>query len=139
MSRRLFLTLVSLAAVFLAPLPAFAEVRGIKLELDNSGDRALRCVVVIAHFMSEDLEVVAPGVKVVVALEGDSTDGSLFLRSADGRRKPIENILCGALDDWSSTRGEVPLLPLRSSSTSEVHLTCHVEGRLRCVAAHREN
>ena len=119
----------------LAGAPAEASVQDVSLHLTNGGDRPLRCVMVIAHFMSLALGVVAPGDTLAVMLERNNDDGSLFVRSADGRAKMIENILCGASDDWSQTRGEVPLLPLRSSPPVGAAMTCRLEGRLHCVPA----
>ncbi|MGD1879958.1 MAG: hypothetical protein ACFB13_20945 [Kiloniellaceae bacterium] len=120
--------------LLLTAAPAGAAVQGVSLHLTNGGDRPLRCVMVIAHFMSHELGAVAPGDTLGVALERDDADGSLFVRSADGRAKMIENILCGASDDWSRTRGEVPLLPLRSMTSVGVAMTCRLEGRLHCVS-----
>ncbi|NIA69740.1 hypothetical protein HBA54_14145 [Pelagibius litoralis] len=133
MSVRLFIVAVAAVGSLSAAMPAGAEPRSLDLSLDNAGERTLRCSMVIAHFMSDELGEIAPGERLMIALEGDNADGSLFVRSGDGRRKPIENILCGASDDWAQTRGEVPLLPLRTSSSERAHMACHLEGRLRCI------
>lgn len=133
MSVRFFIPMFAAMGCLLATLPAGAEVRGIDLSLANVGEQPLRCSMVIAHFMSKDLGEVLPGERLTIVLEGDTEDGSLFVRSADGRRKAIENILCGVSSDWSLTRGEVPLLPLRSSSSDRADMDCRLETRVRCV------
>lgn len=130
--RRLASATIATVALLTAA-QAVAEVRGLTLDLGNDGAHALRCVMVIAHFMSDDLGTIALGERLALALERDGADGSLFVRSADGRRKPIENIVCGAAADWSQTRGDVPLLPLRASPAERASIACRIARRLTCV------
>lgn len=112
---------------------AASEVRPVVLEIANAGEERLRCVMVIAHFMSEPLGTIEPAARLSIELERDGVDGTLFRRSADGRRKPIENILCGAGNRWSETRGDVPLLPLRSTRSGRVMARCHLQPSLSCA------
>lgn len=139
MFARFFIPMVAATGCLLATVAAGAEVRGIDLSLANLGERPLRCSMVIAHFMSQDLGEIQPGERLDILLEIDTADGSLFVRSRDGRRKPVENILCGASDDWSLTRGEVPLLPLRTSSSDRARMDCRLETRVRCIMAKSED
>jgi len=139
MGNRSFASTVGAIAVLLAVGQADAEVRSMTLDLGNSGDRALRCLMVIAHFMSDELGTIAPGERLAVAFQRDDADGSLFVRSNDGRRKMIENIVCGASDDWSQTRGDVPLLPLRSTHSPRALITCRLGPRLTCVVTDSED
>lgn len=125
---------MALTSVALWPQPAPASgPETLAVVLRNDGALALRCVMVKAHFMSEPLGAIAAGDALDLVLQRDPADGTLFVLADDGRRQMIENILCGADDDWSETRGELPLLPLRSSSATHVELSCVIEGHLECA------
>jgi len=123
---------VAFAATLGPPTASAGEPEPLALELRNDGARALRCVMVKAHFMSETLGTIAGGGRLAFALQRDPADGSLFVLAHDGRRQMIENILCGADDDWANTRGELPLLPLRRSAATAAELRCAADGRLDC-------
>ncbi|MGF1608337.1 MAG: hypothetical protein ACFCUQ_03010 [Kiloniellales bacterium] len=123
-----------MSAALLWPAAALAAgSETLRVVLRNDGAQALRCVMIKAHFMSETLDAIAAGDALNLVLQRDPADGALFVLADDGRRQMIENILCGADDDWSETRGELPLLPLRTASAARIELSCVVEGRLLCA------
>jgi hypothetical protein len=106
---------------------------GVEIEIHNVGEAPMRCLLVLAHWVTIDVPIVPGGARRTVALRRQSGDGALFLPRADGRRMMVENLLCGEDRRWWETRGEVPLLPLRKGAVGRLEATCRVDARVRCV------
>ena len=106
----------------------------VELKIQNGADVALRCVTLLAHFVSLPAVEVAPGETFSVSYFRRRSDGSLYVLRDDGREMMIENLLCGSSEEWDQTRGDVPLLDVRSSAANQVALTCRVANRLECAA-----
>lgn len=104
----------------------------VDLDLVNADGQTLRCVTVLAHFVSLPDLSIAPGATLRVSYFRGMADGTLYVLRDDGRRMMVENLLCGRTDDWDATRGEVPLLDVRASASPHVVMTCRVAGRLQC-------
>jgi len=111
-----------------APLPVTATIR------NAPGGEPLRCVVVLAHFVTMDLRAIAPGDEIAISLTRDAKTRTLIVTAPDGRRMALESLLCGATSAWAKTRGEVPLLPLRETAGGRVVFTCRIDRRLSCQA-----
>jgi hypothetical protein len=104
----------------------------VDLELHNAGTETLRCVTVLAHFVSLPAMDVAPGTTWTSTFHRTGEDGTLFVLRDDGREMMVENLICGSSDDWDKTRGEVPLLNLRSTPANQVLFSCKIASRLTC-------
>ncbi len=103
------------------------------IHIRNDGGQALRCVLLLGHWMSRDLGAISPGATHALAMTRDARDGSLFVLSADGRRMMIENLICGAVDAWAETLGQVPLISVRESGAPARWTSCRAEGRVACT------
>ena len=106
---------------------------GLVLSVEAEQARALRCVMVMAHFMSAELGEVVPGMPLDIGLQRDASQGTLFVLSDDGRRQMVENIICGAADDWSATRSDLALQDLRHATETHAVFRCRIEGRVQCI------
>ncbi len=104
----------------------------VDLDLINNDSATLRCVTVLAHFVSLPDLTIEPGETLRVSYFRGMADGTLYILRDDGRRMMVENLLCGRTDDWDATRGEVPLLDVRAAASPHVVMTCRVAGRLQC-------
>lgn len=134
MTAGLLLAVVLLA---LAPLPAPAAGPGpmtaVELTLVNETARPLRCVAVLAHFMSEELGSVGPGAEREIALRREPASGLLALSPRDGRDVPLENLQCGLAGDWQASVGELPLGTLRDDPAQAFRAACALDGsRVAC-------
>lgn len=88
--------------------------RELQLAIENAGGEGLRCVVVLAHFVTLALPTVPAGGRLELALQrGD--DGSLAYGSGAARAMLVENVLCGTDSHWTAT--DLPLLALREGSS----------------------
>lgn len=105
----------------------------VELRIRNDADVALRCVTLLAHFVSLPAVDIAPGETFSASYSRRRSDGSLYVLRDDGREMMIENLLCGSSEEWDQTRGDVPLLDLRTSADNQVALTCHIANRLDCA------
>lgn len=116
-----------------------AVAGGVALEIYNRDTHPLRCVVVLAHFMSMELGPVAPGATAVLDVDRVKPDGSLLLLHDGQPPKVIENLLCGRQKNWAATRGNVSLSEARAAGADRLSTACAVkEQRLRCDAWTRE-
>jgi hypothetical protein len=131
----------TVSAAILASLALLAQAEGaeagaapLQLRLQNAGPVPLRCVLILAHFVSVDLRPMPPGGSTELALLRDSGAGTLVLPRADGRPMMVENLLCGDAGRWAETRGEVPLLALRAATAGRATLACTAVTRLQCTS-----
>jgi hypothetical protein len=125
--------LLGATIAMLAAAPACAaDSASIALTIRNAGDAPLRCVLVLAHFVTKDLPAIPRGGAITLAMERDADLGTLSQRRRDGRVMMIENLLCGASARWDETRGEVPLLALRGVTPARMATACRIATRLAC-------
>ena len=133
---RPILSLPTLALLLAACAAAVPQRAPLTLILRNTDDsESLRCVLVVAHFVSVDVGLVQPGASREIDFTRVVATGSLIVNAADGREMEVENLLCGADTRWTETRGDVPLLPLRSATAAEMEVTCGLASRLSCTLA----
>lgn len=124
--------LAAFAAVSMMHPLAAGEPDQVQLTVRNLAGMPLRCVVLLAHFVTLERPLLPAGAALSLVMQRDSAAGALWLQRADGRRMMIENLLCGAADRWGETRGEVPLLPLRADTPPRMETMCRIDGRLTC-------
>ena len=67
----------------------------VDLDLINGDSQALRCVTVLAHFVSLPDLVIEPGATLRVSYFRGAADGTLYVLRDDGRQMMVENLLCG--------------------------------------------
>jgi hypothetical protein len=113
--------------------PAGGPDHAVTLRIGNDGAQALRCVVLFGHWVSLDLGVIGAGDSHALAMMRDPGDGSLYVARNDGREMMIENVVCGADHAWAETLGQIPLLPVRSSSAQELRTSCRIDDRVTCT------
>lgn len=104
----------------------------VDIDIANADTSTLRCVTVLAHFVSLPEVSITPGDTLRINYFRGATGGTLYVLRDDGRQMMVENLVCGRNDDWDATRGEVPLLAVRESPHQNVKLTCRIDGRLEC-------
>lgn len=125
--------LVLLLAACAAPAPQRAPLA---LTIRNTeASEPLRCVMVVAHFVSVDVGVIQPGGTRDLDFTRVVDTGSLIVNAADGREMEVENLLCGGDTRWSETRGDVPLMPLRAATKARLEAACDLTPRLSCTLA----
>ncbi len=105
--------------------------RNYPIVLSVRGDVAdnLRCLIILAHFVTQHLVPVDNGFELTFYREHSS--GTLS-ESTSGSGMLVENILCGDKDDWQNTTADIPLVLLRSSQSNRFVAHCRIESRLRC-------
>lgn len=110
-------------------VPAAGEDGGseLRLAIENASGEGLRCVVVLAHFVTRDLPAIAVGTRLEIAFERGA-DGSLAYISSGGRAMLVENLLCGADSRWTATARDLPLLALRSGGIRQHRFRCTPAG-----------
>ncbi|MGF1627200.1 MAG: hypothetical protein ACFCVH_20145 [Alphaproteobacteria bacterium] len=111
------------------PHGGFAPVT---VDLKNESPRAMRCVVLLAHFVTRTPDPVASGGEVSLMFERQPGSGVLAYGSHAGSPMLVENLLCGADHDWDGTRADIPLTTIRSGNASAYVVTCRLEGRVVC-------
>jgi len=94
----------------------------VHLEIFNGAESRLRCQLVLAHFVTQDIPPIPPGNKFVIALERDVDEGTLIFRHAGGQSMAIENVLCGLMGAWRETRADLDLTDLRAGETAELRI-----------------
>ncbi|MHA1572108.1 MAG: hypothetical protein ACTSWM_09815 [Alphaproteobacteria bacterium] len=127
--------LFSLAAAFLLAACTVSTPQRAPLTLtlrNTDAAEPLRCVLVLAHFVSVDVALIGPGGSRDIVFGRVVNTGSLIVNAADGREMEVENLLCGGDSHWARTRGDVPLLPLRATKNSHLEAACRLSPRLLC-------
>lgn len=104
---------------------------GIRIALANVTNGEIRCVAVLAHFVTVDLPVIPAGDTYRFTLV-DTPDGGLAMAHHDMGPMMLENLLCGMHEDWSRSVGDTNLAAV---SGRERTFRCSAEGdRLACRA-----
>ena len=124
-ARALFLaaTLCSSAA------PAAADAQPVQVRIENTTGEAIRCVAVLAHFVTRTLSPIVDGETREITLGRDPNDGSLSYGSHDGDPMLLENLLCGTVSDWTASARDLPILQLRGDRAIQFEVRCALERR----------
>lgn len=95
------------------------------INLANSGAEALRCQLIYGHWVERPLGEIAPGASVTLELMRAAEDGGLYNMRPDGQKKMmVENVICGRLDGWKESLGQVDLDELRRHPVTTVEASC---------------
>ncbi len=109
-----------------------ASEEPITLTIENQTAAPLRCVAVLAHFVTRDLPEAAPNQALTVTLERNLSQGTLAYDKHGSIPMMLENILCGDAARWDDTRADLPLLALRSDPAPRFIMTCRNGEGLTC-------
>jgi hypothetical protein len=128
-----------LLGIIIAALPLFlasARASGatVMLSIKNDDTSSLRCSVVFAHWVTTDVGPIAPGETATVTMTRGPQRGALHITRFDGRPMMIENIICGAEQNWSDSFDQLPLTSVRDASASAYQMECHAAPRIVCTA-----
>ncbi len=108
----------------------------VTIRLSNTGPETLRCQLIYGHWVERGLGEIAPGASVQVDLMRAAEDGGLYNMRPDGRKKMmVENVICGRLDGWKESLGQIDLNELRRRAASHVETSCAAPmgaGRVAC-------
>jgi hypothetical protein len=128
-----------LLGIVIAALPVFsvaARASGatVTLSIKNDDTSSLRCSVIFAHWVTTDVGPIAPGEAAIVTMTRGPQPGALHIARFDGRPMMIENIICGAEQNWSDSFDQLPLTSVRDDAGSAYQMDCHAAPRVVCTA-----
>lgn len=116
--------------------PQDAADTPLTINLANSGAEPLRCQVIYGHWVERGLGEVAPGESVKIEVMRAAKDGGLYNMRPDGKLEMmVENVICGRLEGWKESLGQVNLDPLRRAPAAMVEASCTAPagaGRVTC-------
>jgi hypothetical protein len=125
--------LLAAAATLACATTAHADPGTVTLVLRNEGASTIRCTLILGHWVTRDVPVLAPGAAATIAMKRQPEDGALYLLRADGRRRMmVETLLCGDDARWWETRAEIALQPLRAGA-ARLEAACRMVERLDCT------
>ena len=123
------------AIALLASLAArAADPQPLDLRIRNDTATPLRCVMLLAHWYSEDLDPIGPGGVGSLALESGLPDGTVVRRNSLGRAMAVEGLQCLSGDAGTAERAAVPLDALRRA-TGALLIGCRRATGFECVVA----
>ena len=109
----------------------------VSLEIQNRTGEPLRCVVVLAHFVTRNLEPVRPNGTARLELWRGGGQGALGFGQHKGEPMMVENILCGEAGRWQGTATDLPLTDIRAARTDRFLASCRPgDPRLVCTVSH---
>ena len=122
---------VIVAVVMIYALVACRHDDSVRIALINVTDGSIRCVAVLAHFVTVDLPVIPAGDTYRFTL-AQTADGGLAMAHHDMSPMMLENLLCGIDEDWSRS---VANTDLAAAGGHDRTFSCSTDGdRLACRA-----
>lgn len=116
--------------------PQDAADTPLTINLANSGAEPLRCQLIYGHWVERGLGEVAPGESVRIDVMRAAKDGGLYNMRPDGKKEMmVENVICGRLEGWKESLGQVDLDTLRRNPVARVEASCAAPpgaGRVVC-------
>lgn len=108
----------------------------VRIDLRNFGAEPLRCQLIFGHWVERGLGEIAPGAAIRLDLMRAAEDGGLYVMRYDGqRRMMVENVICGRLENWRESLGQVDLKELRRRPVVAAEASCAAPdgpGRVAC-------
>lgn len=105
----------------------------VAISIRNDAAEPIRCVAILAHFITRDLEPVAAGQTGELVLERNADLRALAYGSHNGAPMLLENILCGLDGDWTGSRTDIPLNDIRAGSSAGYLLACAGDAHFTCI------
>jgi hypothetical protein len=115
---------------------AHASGAAVTLSIKNDDARSLRCAINFAHWVTTDFGPIESGRAATVAMMRGPRPGELYIARFDGRPMMIENIICGAEENWSDSFDQLPLMPVRGTNASAYQMECRAAPRVVCAPSH---
>lgn len=109
------------------------QLEAIQLRIENAGPRPMRCVAVLAHFVTRDVSPIAPQETTEIELLRKPETGELAYGRIGDTPMMLENLLCGLADDWAASSGDTPILEIRSAPGRHFDLSCGRDVPFSCV------
>ncbi len=107
------------------------------IALKNAGDAPLRCQLIFGHWVERGLGEIAAGAAVRIDLMRAAEDGGVYAMRPDGKKKMmVENVICGRVDNWQPTLGQLDFTPMRRrpARAAEAHCAAPPDGgRVACA------
>ena len=113
------------------------ETESVALDIDNRTGRPLRCLVILAHFITRDIGPIPPDGMASLELSRYNRDGSLGFGHHKSEPMMVENILCGRADHWQETVTDLPLPDIRTGHADRFLATCRTDRQLACTVSGR--
>lgn len=111
-----------------------SDTRPVKLRITNAGtDRPLRCLLSMAHFITQDIALIAAGDHAVIQLLRGVTSRTLYYQEDTTPLMAVENIYCGADQAWAETKTNLNISALRNGSETNYHMSCTANRELVCT------
>ena len=133
MARRTLAALAGLTYGLSTLVASAADPVPVTLTIENAtAGPALRCQLVLAHFVTQDLAPIPANAVAEVDMQRDS-GGTLFFQGG-GRSMAVENILCSLDDNWTASRNNLDLRSLREGALPALRVTCSATDSLTCRA-----
>jgi hypothetical protein len=106
------------------------------IKLTNTGAEPLRCQLIYGHWVERGLGEVAPGASVQIEVMRAARDGGLYNMRPDGKKAMmVENVICGRLEGWKESLGQIDLDTLRRRPAAMAAAGCAAPtgaGRVAC-------
>lgn len=107
------------------------------IALANTGSASLRCQLIYGHWVERGLGEIAPGEAVRIDLMRAVEDGGVYTMRPDGKKKMmVENVICGRVDNWQPTLGQLDFTRLRQQPVLAARAHCAAPadgGRVACA------
>jgi len=134
--RRLTVAVAFFAAFGSAPVFAGGtgdEREKLSLKVENIAAAEIRCVAVLAHFVTRDLPPIGSGRETEFTLRRNLDDGTLSYGSFGDHPMLLENLLCGVTSDWTATVRDLALSAVRSDPKRQFFFRCGLQkGQIVC-------
>jgi len=98
----------------------------------------VRCQLVLAHFVTYDLNRIEPGKEISISIVLSPIDSTLFYNQS-GKLMAIEDLFCGLHSDWSTTRQELSLTPLQDRASASLSFRCTVDSGFLCTVTEHDS
>lgn len=129
------LTLTLALGLNLVPTSAVSAndpIADVRLIIENTAKQPIRCIAIVAHFLTKDIGRIAANGKKSIGFELYQ-DGGLAQGSFKGKAVFIENLRCGADVNWTKTSADIPLDLLREDDVDTVNAHCTIANRVTCL------
>jgi hypothetical protein len=131
---RLPLAVAAVLCLAACAAPGAEETQPIQVRIENATGEALRCVAVLAHFVTRTLPAIPSGRAHEMTLERDPKTGTLSYGSHGAHPMMLENLLCGTVPDWTASSRDLPVLSMRSGEAVRFDYRCTLSGEtVACV------
>lgn len=113
------------------------ETEPVQLQISNGDIGAgLRCLVSMAHYITYDPPVIAPGKRLNIDLLRGVASNTLYFTQAGTSLMAVENIFCGQHTNWFESMFNLNLAALRSDGFHDLSIHCgNVDNALSCATA----